>query len=91
MVERFLNNLSFIDSQIFPAGSAQKFAEFIRMSDEEQRHALDVKEKAEDYLRLFFEIVKKVSGKPKLLTYALLMIDGILEEKRSRISVLVAI
>ena len=84
-MERFLNICLFIDSQIFPIGTSQKFAEFIRMSDEEQRNALEVKEKAEDYLRLFFEIVKKVSGKPKLLTYALLMIDGILEEKRSRI------
>lgn len=55
------------------------------MSDELQRQALEVKEKAEDYIRLFFEIVKKVQGDTKLVTFALLMIDGILEEKRSRI------
>ena len=42
-------------------------------------------------IRLFFEIVKKVKGDQKLVTLALLLIDGILEEKRSRISALIAI
>jgi hypothetical protein len=55
------------------------------MNDEEQRQALEVKDKAEDTIRLFFEIVKKVQGDAKLVTFALLMIDGILEEKRSRV------
>ena len=40
---------------------------------------------------MFFEIVKKVKGEPKLVTFALLLIDGMLEEKRSRIQYLVNI
>jgi hypothetical protein len=35
--------------------------------------------------------VKKVRGDAKLVTFALLLIDGILEEKRSRIEYLVSI
>ena len=42
-------------------------------------------------LRLLFEIVKRVKGDPKLVTMALLMIDGILEDKRTRIQFLVNI
>jgi hypothetical protein len=34
---------------------------------------------------LFFEIVRRAKGDDSLVTYALLLIDGILEEKRSRI------
>jgi hypothetical protein len=40
---------------------------------------------------LFFEIVKKVKGDAKLVTYALMLIDGILEDSRSRIQFLVNI
>jgi len=40
---------------------------------------------------LFFEIVKRVKGDDKLVTFALLLIDGLLEEKRSRIEFLVGI
>ena len=72
------------------------------MTDEQQRVTIaDVqitivnismqKEKAEEYIKLFFQIVKKVKGDAKLITYALLLIDGILEEKRSRIQILVNI
>jgi hypothetical protein len=40
---------------------------------------------------LFFEIVKRVKGDDKLVTFALLLIDGLLEENRSRIEFLVGI
>jgi len=40
---------------------------------------------------LFFEIVKKVKGEPKLVTFALMLIDGILEDSRTRIQYLVGI
>jgi hypothetical protein len=40
---------------------------------------------------LFFEIVKRVNSDDKLVTYALLLIDGILEERRSRIQYLINI
>jgi len=40
---------------------------------------------------LFFEIVKKVKGDPKLVTFALMLIDGILEDSRGRIQYLVNI
>jgi hypothetical protein len=48
-------------------------------------------EKAEEYIRLFFEIVRIVNSDDKLVTYALLLIDGILEERRSRIEYLINI
>jgi hypothetical protein len=35
--------------------------------------------------------VKKVRGEPELVTFALLLIDGMLEERRSRIEYLVNI
>jgi len=40
---------------------------------------------------LFFEIIRIVNSDDKLVTYALLLIDGILEERRSRIEYLVDI
>ena len=40
---------------------------------------------------MFFEIVKRVNSDDKLVTFALLMIDGILEERRSRIEYLIDI
>ena len=49
------------------------------------------KNNAEEHLRLFFEIIKRVKSEPKLVTYALLLIDGILEDNRSRIQYLVNI
>jgi len=61
------------------------------MTDEQQRRTINDKDKAEEYIRLFFEIVKKVNSDDKLVTYALLLIDGILEERRSRIEYLVSI
>lgn len=42
-------------------------------------------------MRLFFEIVRKVKGNEQLVTLALLLIDGILEDNRSRIQFLVGI
>ena len=100
--KNIIDLISKIDSQMFPQGSTVKFQEFISMTDEQQRLTIaDVqitivnismqKEKAEEYIKLFFQIVKKVKGDAKLITYALLLIDGILEEKRSRIQILVNI
>ena len=40
---------------------------------------------------MFFEIVKKVKGDAKLVTFALMLIDGILEDNRARIEYLVSI
>ena len=40
---------------------------------------------------MFFEIVKRVNSDDTLLTFALLLIDGILEERRSRIQYLINI
>lgn len=61
------------------------------MSDEQQRTTISDKNKAEEYIRLFFEIVKKVKGDVKLVNYALMLIDGILEDSRTRIQYLVNI
>lgn len=80
-----------VDRQIFPEGTSAKFSHFFKLSDAEQRVELSSKEKAEDYIRMFFEIVKKVQSDRNMVTYALLLIDGLLEEKRTRIEHLIAI
>jgi V-type H+-transporting ATPase subunit H len=51
----------------------------------EQKEELDGKSTAEPYIKILFEIVKKVHGDEKLITWALLFIDGMLEENRNRI------
>ena len=56
------------------------------MHDEEVQRT-----KSEELFRLLFTIVQNVKGDAKLVTFALVMIDGILEERRSRIKTLVAI
>jgi len=70
---------------MLPQGSSVKFQEFMGMSDEQQRQIIQNKDKAEEYIRLFFEIIKKVKGDAKLITFALMLIDGILEDSRARI------
>ncbi len=82
---------SYEASQMLPNGSSAKFKEFMDMSDEQQRTTISDKNKAEEYIRLFFEIVKKVKGDVKLVNYALMLIDGILEDSRARIQYLVNI
>lgn len=42
-------------------------------------------------MRLFFEIIKKIKGEPNLITFTLLLIDGILEDNRNRIQYLISI
>ncbi len=90
-----------VANQMLPIGSDRILSDFLRLPDDQQRSAVnDVthstthklqKTKAEEYIRLFFEIVKKVKGNQNLITFALLMIDGILEDNRSRIQHLVGI
>ena len=76
---------------MLPPNSSQKWDMFLRMSDADQRATINDKPQGEEYIRLFFEIVKKVKGDPKLVTFSLLLIDGILEDNRSRINYLLAI
>ena len=76
---------------MLPTGSSSKFKEFMDMSDDQQRTTISDKSKAEEFIRLFFEIVKKVKGDVKLVNYALMLIDGILEDSRVRIQYLVNI
>lgn len=40
---------------------------------------------------MFFDIIKKVKSDSKIVTFALLLIDGILEDNRARIQHLVSI
>ncbi len=85
--------LTTASSQI-PAGSSQIFQSFLSMSDVEQRRLNDddgQKAKSEELFRLLFSIIQGVKGDQKLVTFSLILIDGILEEKRIRIKTLVAI
>ena len=85
---------------MLPPNSNEKWETFLQMSDDQQRDTVNnvpyfthflQKAKAEEYLRLFFEIIKKIKGEPKLITYTLMLIDGILEDNRNRIQYLVSI
>ena len=74
-----------------PPGSAEKIKTFLKMSDHQQSEALDTKESADELLRLFFNIVSNAKGDPDLVTLALMLIDGTLEQKRSRVNFLIQI
>ena len=76
---------------MLPEGSNHKFQDFLGLNDEAQRLFLNDKQKCQDLIRLLFEIVQKIKGDNKLVTLALLLIDGILEDNRSRITHFIAI
>ncbi len=73
------------------AGSNTKFQEFLGLNDDAQRLFLNDKTKCQDFIRLLFEIIEKIKGDSKLVTLALLLIDGILEDSRQRITNFIAI
>lgn len=64
------------------------------MSADEQTQREDIleqKNKAEDLLRVLFSIVDKVKSEADMSYHALALINGIIEDKRSRIRFLVSI
>lgn len=60
------------------------------MDTEQQKTVLSDKKESEAYFKILFEIVAKVRDRD-LVSFALLFLDGCLEEDRNRIDNLVAI
>ena len=71
---------------VISAGSAQAINSLLSMSIENQKEALDDQTSSRNYIRILFDIINKVHGDEKLITFALLYIDGMLEENRNRIT-----
>lgn len=75
----------------FSEGAGKTLGKLLSMSIDEQKQALDDRQESEQYIKVLFEIVKNIHGDEKLITFALLYIDGMLEENRNRIENFVAI
>lgn len=76
---------------VLEPGSAEKISQLLALSISSQKEALDERQNSEDYIKILFEIINKVHGDEKLITFALLYIDGMLEENRNRIENFIAI
>lgn len=65
--------------------------EFHDANEMKQREILESKEKAEKLLRVLFSIVEKIKSEPDMCYHALALINGIIEDRRTRVKYLVAI
>ena len=68
--------------------------EFLNLGNDEQRDFLDDRlknEECEKLIRTLLQIVAKISSEPLLVKWALAMINGIIEDNRSRIKFLAQI
>lgn len=72
-------------------GSSFILNRLMAMTPTEQKETLDDRQNSQGYIRVLFEIVKSVHGDEKLLSWALLYIDGMVEENRNRVDNIVAI
>ena len=68
-----------------------KIQGFLAYSEHDQREFLDRKETLKSLLKILFNIVENCKSNVQLVQFALLMINGIFEDKRSRIRELVAL
>lgn len=72
-------------------GAASTISMLLSLPVDEQKEKLDDKHSSEQFIRTLFEIINKIHGDEKLITWALLYIDGMLEENRNRITNIAAI
>lgn len=71
--------------------SAKAISNLLAMSISDQKEALDERQNSQQYIRILFDIIEKVHGDEKLITFALLYIDGMLEENKNRIDNFISI
>lgn len=75
-----------------PQDSSKVISEFEQKAEAAQREFLDAAgNKASELLRVLFSIVSNVKGDKQISLYALALINGIIEDKRTRIRLLVQI
>ena len=72
-------------------GSNFTISKLLALSIQDQKEQLDDRQDSQPYIKVLFEIVKNVHGDEKLISWALLYLEGMLEENRNRIENLVAI
>ena len=80
----------FISSSMLPNDSLIKLQGFLAADDDKQREMLEQKKYLKELLRVLLEIIKNVRGDPETLNFALVLLNGIFEDKRLRIRELVA-
>ena len=82
----------FQTSKVLPEGSVTAIKEFEETDEQGQRtNFLDQNQNCEQILRILFAIVDKVNSDEGILRYALALINGIIEDRRTRIKRFVAI
>ena len=75
-------------SKALEAQADHRVSEFVKMSHDAQRQFLDSREnqaESDRLIRILFNIVAKISSDAPLVKWALAMINGILEDDRSRV------
>lgn len=75
-------------------GAFKTLNDFEQMDERAQRELLDKAEnnqKAQELVRVLFKIVQTIKGDKDMTYHALALINGILEDKRTRIKILVSI
>lgn len=76
---------------VLAKGSSKEMTRLLGSSISDQKEVLDDRKSAEPIIKILFGIINKIHGDEKLITWALLYIDGMLEENRERIENIVAI
>ena len=74
-----------------PQNSLKILKEFEAMGEKAQRELLENAAPATDLLRVLFSIVGTVKGDKDMTYHALALINGLIEDKRTRIKYLVTI
>lgn len=74
-----------------PQDALKTLKDFQHADEKGQRAILESKEHCEKLLRVLFSIVEKIKSEPDMTLHALALINGIIEDKRSRIRFLVGI
>ena len=74
-----------------PPNSFKILNEFEKKGDKEQREYLENAASATDLLRVLFSIVANIKGDREMTYHALALINGIIEDRRTRIKYLVTI
>lgn len=74
-----------------PQGALKTLKEFEVLDEKVQREFLENQQKAMELLRVLFSIVSNVKGDAMMTYHALALINGIIEDKRTRIKLLVSI
>ena len=77
-----------VSSASLPKGSCHTLRAFMEMDPEQQREYVDNREKSIPLYHVLFAIIQNIKQDFDLTYFCLTLINGILEDKRSRVSTL---